>query len=606
MEDLVKRLNVLQNSLIQADITKLIQLPEIIVVGEQSSGKSSVLQSIIEREILPKGQGIVTRCPIRIRMQKSKEEREYACFEHLGTKEFTLDEVSEIIKKRTEELTEIEYITDVEITVDLFGPNMTNLTLVDLPGIVSIASEGQPEDIVQRIEKIVRQRISSNHVLILAITPSSNDSANSKSVPMAKQADPEGLRTLGVFTKLDRIEKGCNPLEMMDKISTYFKLGYVGVVCRDQSDIVSGKTFEDQFKKEAKFFSDNEEFKQNFEIFGIPALRCKLENEFKKHLEKTLPVIYKEVDEEIKGIDEELSLIGSSIPKGYNLHAYAYSAFNEIFLQFETLMDGSGVTLSSDELIGGSLFRQLIKDFHISIKSIKASLDIQEEKFILYIMNSGGIEGSCKIPNTLIKQLVSKNLEHLKKPIFTFLNECVENMAKFIRGLKCGLFNQYKKIQTLFTIKFEDILEKAKEKVEKKLKFLIELEGRYIDPDMDFSNFKIVEYIDENAIKKKKLKDSEAIKGYDDLTTQVIKFYSKARDSLDENVPKYIKFYLLDHVLKQLRNDIFTMINECSDISSLFEENPNITRKRIVLSRKKVLLQNALKSLRMITTTYIT
>ncbi|OMJ81889.1 hypothetical protein SteCoe_17590 [Stentor coeruleus] len=538
MENLVKRLNVLQNSLIQADITKLIQLPEIIVVGEQSSGKSSVLQSIIEREILPKGQGIVTRCPIRIRMQKSKEDREYAYFEHLGKKEFTLDEVSEIIKKRTEELTEIDYVTDTEITIDLFGPNMTNLTLVDLPGIVSIASEGQPEDIVQKIEKIVSQRIKSNHVLILAITPASNDSSNSKSVPMAKQADPEGLRTLGVFTKLDRIEKGCNPLEMMEKISTYFKLGYVGVVCRDQSDIISGKTFEDQFKKEAKFFSDNDEFKQNFEIFGIPALRNNLENEFRKQLEKTLPIISKEVDDQIKEVDDELVVIGNGIPQGYYLHAYSYTAFNDIFLQIETLMDGSGVTLLSDELVGGSLFRQLIIDFHRAIKLVKASLDIQEEKFLLYILNSGGIEGSCKIPNGLIKQLVSKNLEHLKKPIFEFLNKCVENIVKFIRGLKCGLFNQYKKINTLFIMKFEDILEKAKEKIEKKIRFLIELEGRYIDPDMNFSDFKLVSYIEEKDNKKKVLIDDDASKGYDDLTTQVIKYYSKARESLDENVPK--------------------------------------------------------------------
>ncbi|OMJ90041.1 hypothetical protein SteCoe_7723 [Stentor coeruleus] len=605
MEDLVKRLNVLQNSLIQADIPKLIQLPEIIVVGEQSSGKSSVLQSIIEREILPKGQGIVTRCPIRIRMQKSKEEREYACFEHLGSKEFTLDEVSEIIKKRTEELTEIEYVTDTEITIDLYGPNMTSLTLVDLPGIVSIASEGQPEDIVQRIEKIVRQRINSSHVLILAITPASNDSSNSKSVPMAKMADPEGIRTLGVFTKLDRIEKGCNPLEMMDKISSYFKLGYVGVVCRDQSDVISGKTFEDQFKKEAKFFSDNEEFKQNFEIFGIAALRNKLENEFRKHLEKTLPIIYKEVDTQIKEIDEHLALVGSSIPQGYNLHAYAYTSFNDIFLQFETLMDGSGVSLISEKLVGGSLFRKLIKDFHAIMKSAKASLDIEEEKFIFYIMNSGGIEGSCKIPNGLIKQLVSKNLERLKKPIFKFLNKCVENIMNFIRDFKCGLFSQYKKIQGIFNLKFEEILEKAKEKVEKKIKFLIYLEGKYIDPDMNFSNFKLNEYIEEKDTKKKGLKDVEASKGYDDLTTQVVKFYSKAKDSLDENVPKYIKFYLLDHVFKQLRNDIFTMINECSDIASLFEESPDISRKRVTLSRKKVLLQNVFKSLRMITSTYI-
>ncbi|OMJ72351.1 hypothetical protein SteCoe_29218 [Stentor coeruleus] len=632
MEDLVKQLNILQNSLTQAEISKLIQLPEIIVVGEQSSGKSSVLQSIIEREILPKGQGIVTRCPIRIRMQKSKDEREFACFEHLGNTEFTIDDVSEIIKKRSEELTVIDYVTDVEITVDLFGPNMTNLTLVDLPGIVSIASEGQPKDIVQRIEKIVKDRISSNHVLILAITPTSNDSSNSKSVPMAKQADPEGIRTLGVFTKLDRIEKGCNPFEMMNKLSTYFKLGYVGVVCRDQSDIISGKTFQDQFIKEAKFFSDNEEFQQNFEIFGIAALRNKLENEFRKHLENTLPIIYKEVDTQINEIDEELTMIGSSIPQGYNLHAYAYSAFNEIFIQIQSMIDGSGISLNHNNFIGGSIFRKLIINFHSSMKSIKGSLDIQEDKFNHYIMNSGGLEGSCKIPNTLIKQLVSKNLDKLKKPIFNFLNKFIKSMMKFIQSFKNGMLEQYKKLKTLFIIKFEEIIEKLRAKIEKKIEFLINLEKKYIDPDMDFINFKLSDYVDQKLGKKRPQSavvhdededeyeddDEEAdydddyednnAKGntsYDELEAQVIKYFYKSRCSLDENIPKYIKFYLLDHVIQQLRSDIFAYINECSDIASIFEETPNITRKRAILSRKKCYLQNAFKSLRLITSSYI-
>ena len=99
MENLISQVNELQDKLSSADIKNIIQLPEIVVVGEQSSGKSSVLQSLIEQEILPKGRGIVTRCPIRIRMNRSKEGIEYATFAHLPNQTFTFGDVVHEISK---------------------------------------------------------------------------------------------------------------------------------------------------------------------------------------------------------------------------------------------------------------------------------------------------------------------------------------------------------------------------------------------------------------------------------------------------------------------------------------------------------------------------
>ena len=186
----------------KANIHDLIQLPEIIVVGEQSAGKSSVLQSIIEKEILPKGRGIVTRCPIRIKMHNSKDNRgDYATFTHLPDQFFSFSEIDEEIRKQSSILTSECFISDEEVTVNLYSSRMANLTLVDMPGVVSIRTEGQPEDIVSRIENMVRTRIQSSNVLILAITPAVSDLANSKAFSMAQSADPAGKRTIGVFTK---------------------------------------------------------------------------------------------------------------------------------------------------------------------------------------------------------------------------------------------------------------------------------------------------------------------------------------------------------------------------------------------------------------------
>ncbi|KAM3403343.1 hypothetical protein ACQJBY_006843 [Aegilops geniculata] len=134
-------------------------LPSVAVVGGQSSGKSSVLESIVGRDFLPRGSGIVTRRPLVLQLHKTEVgEQEYAEFLHVPRRRFTdFALVRMEIEDETDRLTgRSKQISPVPIHLSIYSPNVVNLTLIDLPGLTKVATEGQPESIAQDIENMVR------------------------------------------------------------------------------------------------------------------------------------------------------------------------------------------------------------------------------------------------------------------------------------------------------------------------------------------------------------------------------------------------------------------------------------------------------------------
>jgi len=63
----------LQDAFNLVNIRTSIELPQMVVVGSQSTGKSSVLESIVGRDFLPRGSGIVTRCPLVLQLRRTEE-----------------------------------------------------------------------------------------------------------------------------------------------------------------------------------------------------------------------------------------------------------------------------------------------------------------------------------------------------------------------------------------------------------------------------------------------------------------------------------------------------------------------------------------------------
>ena len=129
-----------------------------------------------------------------------------------------------------------------------------NLTLIDLPGLTKVPIGDQPADIEHQIRTMILYFIGKESCLILAVTPANTDLANSDALKLAKEVDPQGIRTIGVITKLDLMDDGTDARDILENKLLPLRRGYIGVVNRSQKDIEGRKDINVAISAERKFF----------------------------------------------------------------------------------------------------------------------------------------------------------------------------------------------------------------------------------------------------------------------------------------------------------------------------------------------------------------
>ena len=211
------------------------------MVGSQSAGKSSVLENFVGKDFLPRGTGIVTRRPLILQMVNVPGHDEYAYFSHTDKKFTDFSDVRREIENATASHGECQGkgVSKDPIKLKVYSPNVLDLTLIDLPGMVVNALPGQPADIREQIKAMIMGYIERPSCIILAVSPANADLANSDAISMAKRVDPDGKRTIGVVTKLDIMDHGTDARDILDNNNKDYHqcMGYIGVVNRSQRDI---------------------------------------------------------------------------------------------------------------------------------------------------------------------------------------------------------------------------------------------------------------------------------------------------------------------------------------------------------------------------------
>ena len=147
--------------------------------------------------------------------------------------------------------------------------------------MTKIAIGDQPKDIEQQIKDMIMEFISKESCLILAVTPANTDLATSDALNLAKQVDPDGLRTIGVLTKLDLMDQGTDAKEILENKVLYLKRGYVGVINRSQKDIEGQKDITKAIEAEKSFFFKHPSYRHMVDRMGTPFLQKVLNKELK-------------------------------------------------------------------------------------------------------------------------------------------------------------------------------------------------------------------------------------------------------------------------------------------------------------------------------------
>ncbi|KAI9066319.1 hypothetical protein FKP32DRAFT_1566324 [Trametes sanguinea] len=281
--NLTRKLIEIRTMLISIDQSDALKLPSIVVIGSQSSGKSSVLEAIVGHEFLPKGNNMVTRRPIELTLihtpaENGKPAEEYGEFPALGLGKITdFSVIQRTLTDLNMAVPASEAVSPEPIDLRIYSPHVPDLTLIDLPGYIQIASMDQPETLKEKIAGLCERYIREPNI-ILAVCAADVDLANSPALRASRKVDPLGLRTIGVITKMDLVppEQGAAILAG----NRYpLHLGYVGVVCKssgkkvnkDRLGTVARRNEEDYFGAHRELFGS-----QSSLMVGTDTLRRRL------------------------------------------------------------------------------------------------------------------------------------------------------------------------------------------------------------------------------------------------------------------------------------------------------------------------------------------
>eukprot|EP01084_Bolivina_argentea_P279218 477336_1 len=188
-----------------------IKIPTVVVIGDQSHGKSSLME-LISGVDLPRNQEICTRVPAELRLRKCNEKYPKRCVyisaksddkQLKANKKITFDDISKTIEEYTNKLVpgnNKESVADKPINLTIYDHNLPNLTLIDLPGLIHNDDDNNK---IKAIKDMVKKYIEGEQSIIVNVLNCTNEAANAESLKLSKDVDPERKRTLLVLTKID-------------------------------------------------------------------------------------------------------------------------------------------------------------------------------------------------------------------------------------------------------------------------------------------------------------------------------------------------------------------------------------------------------------------
>ncbi|CAG5056000.1 unnamed protein product [Parnassius apollo] len=447
MEALIPVINKLQDvfNTVGADA---IQLPQIIVLGTQSSGKSSVIESLVGRSFLPRGPGIVTRRPLILQLvyspKDSKDHRsaeegtvnleEWGKFLHTKEKIYDdFDQIRQEIERETDRMAgNNKGICPEPINLKIYSTRVVNLTLVDLPGITKVPIGDQPEDIENQIRNLIIKHISNPNSIILAVTAANTDMATSEAIKMAKEVDPDGRRTLAVVTKLDLMDAGTDAIDILCGRVIPVKLGIIGVVNRSQQDIIDKKTISDSLKDEATYLQ--RKYPTIATRNGTPYLAKTLNRLLMHHIRDCLPELKVRVNVMISQFQSLLNSYGDDVSDKSQTLLQIITKFASAYC---STIEGTARNIETTELCGGARICYIFHEtFGRTLDSIHPLVGLTRMDILTAIRNATGPRPALFVPEVSFELLVKRQIRRLEDPSLRCVELVHEEMQRIVQH--CG------------------------------------------------------------------------------------------------------------------------------------------------------------------------
>ncbi|AMD22770.1 HHR001Cp [Eremothecium sinecaudum] len=531
LEDLIPTVNKLQDVIYDAGIDTL-DLPVLAVIGSQSSGKSSILETLVGKDFLPRGTGIVTRRPLILQLvnlpvdsplinnyvepqtasqslsqnlgeewgegrssehysrlnskdKSSTVSDQWGEFLHMpGRRFYDFDQIKQEIENETARIAgKNKGISRIPINLKIYSPHVLNLTLIDLPGITKVPIGEQPADIEKQIRNLILEYVAKPNCIMLAVCPANIDLVNSESLKLAREVDPQGKRTIGVITKLDLMDSGTNALDILSGKVYPLKLGFVGVVNRSQQDIQEKRSIDDSLLREEEYFAKHPFYRTISTRCGTKFLAKKLNQVLLAHIREKLPDIKARLNTLIGQTEQELASYGDcSATTQENKAALILQMMNRFATNFVSSIEGTSSDISTKELCGGARIYYIYNNiFGNSLNSINPTSNLSVSDIRTAIRNSTGPRPSLFVPELAFDLLVKPQIKLLQDPALRCVELVYEELMKICHNCGTPALARYPKLQSRLIEVVSDLLRERLGPTRSYVESLIDIHRAFIN-----------------------------------------------------------------------------------------------------------------------------
>ncbi|KAL8377733.1 hypothetical protein RB595_008428 [Gaeumannomyces hyphopodioides] len=324
----------------EANVATFIPLPQLVVVGDQSSGKSSVLESLTGF-CFPRAAGLCTRYATQIsccrdpnrsvvisiipRPDASEELKAKLLKFRRQMTEIDNDELAGIFQDANEVMgirmdmdtsgsnSGGDAFSEDILKIEVNGPEQNHLTVIDVPGIFRVHTPGlTTKNDISIVRNMIERYMANHRTIILAVIPCNVDINTQEILKLAEAADPEGVRTMGVMTKPDLATEKATQKAVVDLLSGIrnpLKLGYHVVKNRGADD--EDSTLQDRMADEKGFFMSSP-WSSVADHCGVPALKIRLGDLLMQISKTEFPKVKGEIETKLRHRRSELESMGAS------------------------------------------------------------------------------------------------------------------------------------------------------------------------------------------------------------------------------------------------------------------------------------------------------
>ncbi|XP_078441984.1 phragmoplastin DRP1E-like [Wolffia australiana] len=566
-------------------------LPSVAVVGGQSSGKSSVLESIVGRDFLPRGSGIVTRRPLVLQLHKTEDgQAEYSEFLHLPQRRFTdFSVVRKEIQDDTDRLTgKSKQISPVPIHLSIYSPQVVNLTLIDLPGLTKVAVEDQPESIVQDIENMVRSYVEKPNCIILAISPANQDIATSDAIKLAREVDPTGERTFGVLTKLDLMDKGTNALDVLEGRSYRLQHPWVGIVNRSQADINKNTDMMSARRKEKDYFISSPDYGHLASKMGSEYLAKLLSRHLENVIKSRIPSITSLINKTIDELESEMDRLGRPIALDAGAQLYSIlelcRAFDRIFKEH---LDGGRPG-------GDRIYSVFDNQLPAALKKLPFDRHLSPQNVMKVVSEADGYQPHLIAPEQGYRRLIDGALNYFKGPAEASV-DAVHFVLKDLVRISIGETEELRRFPTLqaeLAAAAYHSLERFRDDGRKTALRLVEMESSYLT--VEFFR-KLPQEVERAGNPPNPAVDRYSDGHFRRIASNVSSYVTMVSETLRNTIPKAVVHCQVREAKRSLLNHFYTLVGkkEGKQLSQMLDEDPALMERRLQCAKRLELYKNA-------------